>query len=272
MKFPDLRANSAKRVVRLERGLASLAGPLTGFTLLLLIWQLASMHADVVPTPWATFRAGTQAFAMPFNDPNEASGGIGWALLITLSRMSLALGLAIMVGLPVGFLLGRLGWFSAVLMPLITLFRHVSPLAWLPLGLLVFSGKSSAAIATVFICCVWPLMLQTAEGIRRVPNDYLIVARTLAMSEWKTLRVVVLPCAVPHMVNGLRHAASSAWVVVVAAEMFVKDRGLGAWLRTALAEQNSQNVMLAIVLVGLTGLILDLPLLALKKRVTRSPK
>lgn len=270
--YPDLRQRGAQLLTRLEHGLTALAGPITGFALLLLVWQLAALNSQAIPAPWTTLQAGTQAFAMPFDDPDEPSGGIGWALLITLGRMSTALGLAILVGFPVGFLLGRLGWLNAMIMPLINLFRHVSPLAWLPLGLLLFSGKSSAAVATVFVCCVWPLVLQTAEGIRRVPADYLIVARTLAMNEWKTLRVVVLPCAVPHMVNGLRHAASAAWVVVVAAEMFVNDRGLGAWLRTALAEQNSQNVLLAIVLVGFTGLILDLPLLALKKRVTRSPK
>jgi nitrate/nitrite transport system permease protein len=235
----------------------------------LLVWQILALHSSVLPDPAAVARTAAQAFMAPDHGGTGAATGIAPVLLTTLSRMTGALILAVCIGVPAGLLLGRSRWLGAMLMPIVNLLRHVSPLAWLPLGLLVFGSKTSVIVATVCICCVWPLLIQTAEGIRRVPANYLVVARTLALGERKTLRVIVLPCTLPFVVNGLRHAATTAWIVVVAAEMFVNDGGLGSWLRASLAEQNSRQIVMAIVLVGLIGLILDLPLVALRRRITR---
>ncbi|MCX7669689.1 MAG: nitrate ABC transporter, permease protein, partial [Anaerolineae bacterium] len=155
---------------------AAILPPLIGLGLLVAIWHLATMNGGSLPTPAKTWEAAAKLFADPFyrNGPNDQ--GIGWNLLSSLSRVGVGFGIAAAVGIPLGFLLGRFATMARMANPIISLLRPVSPLAWLPIGLLVFKKADPAATWTIFICSIWPMILNTAEGVRRVPQDYLNVA------------------------------------------------------------------------------------------------
>jgi nitrate/nitrite transport system permease protein len=249
------------------RAVQGLAGPMCGFALLLLFWQLAAYAAAGVPDPFATLLAAFQLFANPFHDYGGHDIGIGWNIAASLQKLWGAYLLAVAVGLPAGLLLGRVRMLSAVSMPVISLLRPVSPLAWLPFGLLVFNTQQGAATWAIFICSLWPVLLNTAEGIRRVPRDYVHVGKVLSLSEWRIFTKILLPCALPQMLNGARLALSAAWVVTVAAEMFIGGRGIGSWLRHELVSLNGQNIVIAILVIGGLGLLQDLPALALKRKL-----
>ena len=159
--------------------------PLFGFGLLVGIWALLTMNGGSFPTPAATWDAAVKLFADPFyrNGPNDQ--GIGWNILYSLQRVGLGFGLAALVGIPLGFMIGRFAVLNRMVSPIISLLKPVSPLAWLPIGLLVFKSANPAAIWTIFICSIWPMVINTAVGVQRVPEDYLNVARVLRLSEWK---------------------------------------------------------------------------------------
>ena len=162
--------------------------PLIGFGLLILIWYgVALKSAGAFPTPIETFKQALQIFADPFYSHGPNDQGIGWNIYSSLKRVALGFGMAALVGIPAGFLIGRFQWASHMFNPLISLLRPVSPLAWLPIGLLVFKGANPAAIWTIFICSIWPMIINTAVGVQRVPSDYMNVARVLNLSEWKIM-------------------------------------------------------------------------------------
>lgn len=268
VKYPALHW-IVHTVIRYAESLTrSTAGPVAGYMLLVLVWQILALSNTTIPSPEATFRTALGLFMPSEPVAPSNSTGLGWNIVVTLKRLMYGLALAITIGFPIGVLLGRLTWLSALFTPAINLFRHVSPLAWLPFGLLVFHTPESAAVWTIFVCSLWPVLNQTAEGIRRVPKEYHNLARTLAMTEWTTFTRIMLPAAAPNIVTGLRMAVSGAWLVVIASEMFIGGEGIGSWLRMALTNANGEKIVIAIVLVGTMGLLLDLPLLALRKRFT----
>jgi nitrate/nitrite transport system permease protein len=135
--------------------------------------------ASSIPRPRETFKQALDVFSDPFyrNGPNDQ--GVGWNVLMSLERVAVGFGLAALVGIPAGFAIGRFEFLSRMFNPLISLLRPVSPLAWLPIGLLVFKGANPAAIWTIFICSIWPMIINTAVGVQRVPQDYMNVARVL---------------------------------------------------------------------------------------------
>ncbi|MEN9904049.1 MAG: hypothetical protein RLZZ555_614, partial [Pseudomonadota bacterium] len=181
--------------------------PLSGLGLLVLLWMLVSQSSgSSIPGPLETWRQAVELFSDPFyrNGPNDQ--GLGWNLLASLERVALGFGLAAAVGIPAGFALGRSALLGRMFNPLISLLRPVSPLAWLPIGLLVFKGANPAAIWTIFICSIWPMVINTAVGVQRVPQDYLNVARVLNLSEWKILTTILLPSVLPYMLTGVRLA------------------------------------------------------------------
>jgi len=206
--------------------------PLLGFGLLVGIWALVSIStASSIPSPTDTYQQALVIFSDPFyrNGPNDQ--GVGWNILMSLQRVAVGFGLAAAVGIPVGFAVGRFEFLSRMFNPLISLLRPVSPLAWLPIGLLVFKGADPAAIWTIFICSIWPMIINTAVGVQRVPQDYMNVARVLNLSEWKIVTKILFPSVLPYMLTGVRLAVGTAWLVIVAAEMLTGGRhrllGLG---------------------------------------------
>jgi nitrate/nitrite transport system permease protein len=249
------------------RGLgAQVLPPVVGMALLIAIWALLTQNSTTFPTPWATFDAAVNLFSDPFysNGPNDQ--GIGWNILYSLERVGLGFGLAALVGIPLGFMIGRFALFNRMLSPLISLLKPVSPLAWLPIGLLVFKSANPAAIWTIFICSIWPMVINTAVGVQKVPEDYLNVARVLKLSEWKIATRILLPSVMPYMLTGVRLSVGTAWLVIVAAEMLTGGVGIGFWVWDEWNNLNVAHIIIAIFVIGIVGLLLEWSLLAVARR------
>ena len=150
--------------------------------------------------------------------------------------------------------------------PLISLLRPVSPLAWLPIGLLVFKAANPAAIWTIFICSIWPMIINTAVGVQRVPEDYLNVARVLNLSEWKVITRILFPAVLPYMLTGVRLSVGTAWLVIVAAEMLTGGVGIGFWVWDEWNNLNVKHILIAIFVIGIVGLLLEQLLMAMARR------
>jgi nitrate/nitrite transport system permease protein len=249
--------------------LTPLIPPLIGFALLVLLWQIiASQSAGTFPTPAATFDQAVTVFSDPFYSKSINDQGIGWNVLSSLKRVALGFGLAALVGIPLGFLIGRFVFMNRMLSPIIGLLRPVSPLAWLPIGLLVFKGANPAAIWTIFICSIWPMVINTAIGVQRIPQDYLNVAKVLDLSEWKVFKTILLPSTLPYMLTGVRLAVGTAWLVIVAAEMLTGGVGIGFWLWDEWNNLNVKNIIIAIFMIGVVGLALEWLLIKIASKFT----
>jgi nitrate/nitrite transport system permease protein len=241
--------------------------PVLGMALLVGIWALATAGVNSpLPTPGATFAAAVKLFADPFysNGPNDQ--GIGWNVLFSLQRVGIGFGLAAAVGIPLGFVIGRFDFVGRMFGPLISLLKPVSPLAWLPIGLLVFKRADPAAIWTIFICSIWPMVVNTAVGVQRVPQDYLNVARVLNLSEWKVVTRILFPAVLPYMLTGVRLSVGTAWLVIVAAEMLTGGVGIGFWVWDEWNNLNVQHIIVAIFVIGIVGLALEQLLMAIARR------
>lgn len=242
--------------------------PLFGIALLIGLWSLVAAKNASIPGPLVTWDAAVKLFADPFysNGPNDQ--GIGWNILSSLKRVGIGFGFAALVGIPLGFLIGRFEFMSRMLDPIISLLRPVSPLAWLPIGLLVFQKADPAATWTIFICSIWPMILNTAQGVQRVPQDYLNVARVLGLPESKVVSKILFPAVLPYMLTGIRLSIGTAWLVIVAAEMLTGGVGIGFWVWDEWNNLKVEHIIVAIFVIGIVGLLLEHLLLWLAKRFT----
>jgi nitrate/nitrite transport system permease protein len=205
-------------------------------------------------------------FNHPFyvNGPNDQ--GIGWNIIASLKRVGLGFGLAALIGIPLGFLIGRFQFISRMMAPIIGILKPVSPLAWLPIGLLVFKAANPAAIWVIFISAVWPLIINTAVGVSKVPQDYMNVAKVLNLSEWKIATKILFPYALPFIMTGVRLSIGVAWLVIVAGEMLTGGVGIGFWIWDEWNNLNVEHIIIAIILVGFIGLLLETILMQLAKK------
>jgi nitrate/nitrite transport system permease protein len=240
--------------------------PVIGIALLVGLWALLTMNSKSFPTPAATFDAAVQLFSDPFYRKGPNDQGIGWNILNSLQRVAMGFGLAAVVGIPAGFMIGRFTVLNRMVSPLISLLRPVSPLAWLPIGLLVFKAANPAAIWTIFICSIWPMVINTAVGVQRVPQDYLNVARVLNLSEWSVMTKILFPAVLPYMLTGVRLSVGTAWLVIVAAEMLTGGVGIGFWVWDEWNNLNVQHILIAIFVIGIVGLLLEQLLVSVAKR------
>ena len=260
---------SASPSVDLREWALAIVPPVLGLGLLIGLWALVSISSgSSIPGPLDTWAQAMQVFADPFyrNGPNDQ--GVGWNVLQSLQRVAVGFGLAALVGIPAGFAIGRFNFLARMFNPLIGLMRPVSPLAWLPIGLLVFKGANPAAIWTIFTCSIWPMVINTAVGVQRVPQDYMNVARVLALSEWKILTTILFPAVLPYMLTGVRLAVGTAWLVIVAAEMLTGGGGIGFWVWDEWNNLNVKNIIIAIFVIGIVGLILEFALIKLASAFT----
>ena len=271
----ELAADTAKAATQMQRSRKwnnfwmAVMPPLMGLGLLIGIWALVSITTKgSIPSPYETGVQAIDIFSDPFYRKGPNDQGVGWNVLMSLERVAVGFGLAAIVGIPAGFVIGRFTFLSRMFNPLISLLRPVSPLAWLPIGLLVFKGANPAAIWTIFICSIWPMIINTAVGVQRVPQDYLNVARVLNLSEWKIATKILFPAVLPYMLTGVRLAVGTAWLVIVAAEMLTGGVGIGFWVWDEWNNLNVKNIIIAIFVIGLVGLILELALIRIATAFT----
>lgn len=237
--------------------------PLIGIAVVVLAWQISSKTwAKELPTPKKTWDASKDYVMKPFEKRGEMDQGIlrfTWYSLILVAK---GYALALLVGTPVGFFLGLSKAFTKTFDPIIQVLRPVSPLAWLPLGLVLFlgAGKQASelgALFTIAVCSMWPTVLNTAVGVRAVPQDYLNVAKVLKLSRWKTLTKVLIPATLPYMFTGFRLSLGIAWLVIVAAEMLTGRPGVGGFLWQEYNALVYEHIILCIITIGVVGFILD---------------
>jgi nitrate/nitrite transport system permease protein len=240
--------------------------PVFGLLLLLAIWTLISHQSPNLPGPLKTWHSAVELFSDPFYDHGPNDKGVGWNILASLQRVGLGFGLAALVGIPMGFIIGRFEFASKMCAPVISLLRPVSPLAWLPIGLLVFKAANPAAIWVIFISAVWPMIINTAVGVSKVPQDYMNVAKVLNLSEWKIVTKILFPFVLPYMMTGVRLSIGVAWLVIVAAEMLTGGVGIGFWVWDEWNNLNVEHIIIAIFVVGVVGLLLELALTQIAKK------
>jgi nitrate/nitrite transport system permease protein len=242
--------------------------PILGMALLVLVWEIVSVKSSGFPSPMVTLKEAINVFSDPFYQKGPNDQGIGWNILASLKRVAAGFGLAAAVGIPLGFLIGRFKFLSGMFNPIISLLKPVSPLAWLPIGLLVFKSANPASIWAIFICSIWPMIINTAVGVQRVPQDYMNVAKVLNLSEWKILTKILFPSVLPYMLTGVRLSIGTAWLVIVAAEMLTGGVGIGFWVWDEWNNLNVPHIIIAIFAIGIVGLLLEQALVVLARAFT----
>ena len=242
----------------LERWVSAFALPLIGVGAVVLLWAVASAtFAPSLPSPSKTWEVSRLYITEPFEKRGELDQGILRFTWYSLQRVSQGYAIALVIGAPLGFLLGMSKLFQGSFDPIIQILRPVSPLALLPLGLVLFQKPEPAGIFTIAMCSMWPTVLNTALGVRAVPQDYLNVARVLKLSRLRTLLEIMLPAALPYMFTGFRLSLGIAWLVIVAAEMLTGAPGVGGFLWQEYNALIYEHIILCILTIGLVGFGLD---------------
>ncbi|MBD1836114.1 nitrate ABC transporter permease [Cyanobacteria bacterium FACHB-472] len=248
--------------------------PALGFLgLILLWWMVALWRSDLMPTPAQALVANLDFILNPFYERGPGDLGIGWLLLASLRRVLIGFGLGALVAIPVGFLIGMSKPAMMALNPIIQILKPVSPLAWLPIALAIFNLADPSAIFVIFITSLWPTIINTALGVSSVSKDYLDVARVLEMPRWRRITKIIWPASLPYIFTGLRISLGIAWLVIVAVEMLTGGIGIGFFVWDEWSRLNLSSVFLAVLVIGLTGLLLDYAVDQLQALVThRRPK
>jgi nitrate/nitrite transport system permease protein len=238
--------------------LKTICYPLLGIGSVMVIWALLSQTvAPDLPSPLRSWEESKQYILEPFFKEGEMNQGIGRLAAYSLFRVAQGYLLAILVGTPIGFLLGLSRGFAQTFDPLIQILRPISPLAWLPLGLILFQRSEPAALFTIAICAMWPTVINTAVGVRNINPEYLNVGRVLRLSRWQMLRKIVIPATIPYLFTGYRLSLGIAWLVIVAAEMLTGAVGIGGFLWQEYNSLVYSHIILAIVTIGVVGYLLD---------------
>lgn len=238
--------------------------PVIGIGCVIVLWAIlphvhwrGSLAFKDLPSPAATWEASKPFVVEPFAKRGELDQGIlrfTWSSLLLVAQ---GYALALLIGTPLGFILGASKIFAKMFDPLIQILRPVSPLAWLPLGLVLFQKNTPSALFTIALCSMWPTVINTAAGVRAIPQDYLNVAKVLRLSPMATLFKVMLPATLPYMFTGFRLSLGIAWLVIVAVEMLTGMPGIGNFLWQEYNANIQGHIILCIITIGLVGFALD---------------
>jgi nitrate/nitrite transport system permease protein len=238
--------------------LTALGQSLIGLAIGIAVWELGcTLFTTNMPGPWATWEASKPLIVDPLAWRGQMDQGIlryAWSSLVLVMK---GYGLALLLGIPLGFALGLSAAFRRSVDPIIQLLRPVSPLAWLPLGMVLLDKSAPAALFTIAMCAMWPTVLNIAAGVRNVPAEQINVARVLRLSPWRRFSRILVPATVPYMFTGFRVSLGIAWLAIVAVEMLTGASGLGGFLW---AEYNAlvyEHIILCILAIGFIGLLMD---------------
>ena len=244
--------------------------PAAGFLgIIILWWAIALANHELMPTPPEALAANMDYILNPFYQRGPGDLGVGWLLLASLRRVLIGFLLGAVVAIPVGFLIGMSRQAMMALNPIIQIFKPVSPLAWLPIALAIFNLADPSAIFVIFITSLWPTIINTALGVSSVSKDYIDVARVLEMPRWRRITKIIWPASLPYIFTGLRISLGIAWLVIVAVEMLTGGIGIGFFVWDEWNRLNLSSVFLAVLVIGLTGLVLDWAVARVEALVTR---
>jgi len=224
--------------------------------------------SDGMPTLAQMGEAAIKHLSAPFYDNGPNDKGIGIQIAHSLGRVGLGFFLAAVVAIPLGFLIGMSPLLHGALNPFIQVLKPISPLAWMPIALYTIKDSSASGIFVIFICSIWPMLINTAFGVASVRRDWLNVARTLEVGPVRRAFEVILPAAAPTILTGMRISMGIAWLVIVAAEMLVGGTGIGYFVWNEWNNLSITNVMFAILMIGVVGMLLDLVFARLQQLVT----
>ena len=228
----------------------------------------SAARQDGFPTPLQFATSAASSIADPFYDNGPNDKGIGLQLGYSLARVALGYALAVLVAIPLGFVIGMSPLLYRALDPFIQILKPISPLAWMPIALYTIKNANISAIFVIFICSVWPMLVNTAFGVANVRKDWLNLSRTLEVSPLRAAFRVILPAAAPTIITGMRISMGIAWLVIVAAEMLIGGTGLGYYERNEWNNLSLSNVIFEVLLIGLVGMLLDQMFAQLQKKVT----
>ena len=237
--------------------LGNLLLPLVGIGLALVAWWAASVQVPDLPSPWRTWEESKLYILEPLTKRGEVDQGIGLLAYYSLVRVAQGFLLGAAIGTPLGFLLGVSPLMSRMFDPLMQVMRPISPLAWLPLGLVLFQKSEPAALFAIAVCSMWPTIINTMMGVRAIPQDYWNVARVLRLSKTTTFLKIIIPATLPYMFTGYRLSLGIAWLVIVASEMLTGTPGVGGFLWQEYNSLIYAHILLAIVTIGIIGFVLD---------------
>ncbi len=222
-----------------------------------LIGAAANSGKSAMPGPLDVLAKIGQHLKEPFYDRGPNDKGIGIQLAYSIGRVLLGYGIAVLVAIPLGFLIGMSPLMSKALDPFIQIMKPVSPLAWMPLALYTIKDSSISSIFVIFICSLWPMLVNTAFGVASVRKEWLNVARTLEVGGLRRAFTIILPAAAPTILTGMRISIGIAWLVIVAAEMLVGGTGIGYFVWNEWNNLSITNVITSILVIGLVGMLLD---------------
>jgi nitrate/nitrite transport system permease protein len=266
------RARSSYRP--LLQGLSSISEkilpPLIMTAVLLIIWQMAFGSAgSTLPSPLQVWTEANDLIVNPFFDFGSQDIGLGWRVLTSLQRVAIGFGFAAVAGILMGALVGQSVWAMRGLDPIFQVLRTIPPLAWLPISLAAFRDSNPSAIFVIFITSVWPVLINTAAGVRNIPQDYRNVAAVLRLNPIEYFFKIMVPAAAPYIFTGLRIGIGLSWLAIVAAEMLTGGVGIGFFIWDAWNSSRLSDIIVALFYIGFTGFALDRLVAALGQFVTR---
>ncbi len=249
----------------------NIAPPLVVLAVLLGIWQLLCAAPDAsLPAPSKVWEDSYDLIAYPFFNYGSQDIGLGWRVLVSLERVAYGFGLAAIAGIVIGAVIGQSVWAMRGLDPIFQVLRTVPPLAWLPLSLAAFQNANPSAIFVIFITSIWPIIINTAVGVRNIPQDYRNVAKVLRLNQFEFFFKIVLPSAAPYIFTGLRIGVGLSWLAIVAAEMLTGGVGIGFFIWDAWNSSRLSDIIVALAYIGLVGFALDKLVAAVGRLVTRN--
>jgi nitrate/nitrite transport system permease protein len=266
------RAKSSHRPLlqRLSSIAEKVLPPLIMTAVLLIIWQMAfGAEGSTLPSPIKVWTDANDLIVNPFFDFGSQDIGLGWRVLTSLQRVAIGFGFAAIVGILMGALVGQSVWAMRGLDPIFQVLRTIPPLAWLPISLAAFRDSNPSAIFVIFITSVWPVLINTAAGVRNIPQDYRNVAAVLRLNPIEYFFKIMVPAAAPYIFTGLRIGIGLSWLAIVAAEMLTGGVGIGFFIWDAWNSSRLSDIIVALFYIGFTGFALDRLVAALGQFVTR---
>jgi nitrate/nitrite transport system permease protein len=246
------------------------APPAGALLVMLVLWQmLASGPGSSLPPPTQIFTDSYDLIVNPFFDNGGTDKGLGLHVLASLSRVAIGYAIAAVIGIALGTLIGSSQIFLRAFDPIFQILRTVPPLAWLPISLAAFRDGQPSAIFVIFITSVWPIIINTATGIRNIPDDYRNVARVINLNPLEYFTKIMVPAAAPYIFTGLRIGIGLSWLAIVAAEMLIGGVGIGFFIWDAWNSSLISDIIVALVYVGLIGFVLDRLVALAGRLVTR---